>query len=156
MPLRTDRDRCAHILRRFGLGASEAELDYYLQGGLDGAIDKLLHYEDVKEPYDYDLIDLSSLDLRNVNPQLAAAWWVLKLVTTRRPLQEKMTVFWHDHFATSAEKVTSGELMYNQIEMLRSNATNDFHSLLMDVSKDPAMLFWLDNQFNVKGKPNEN
>jgi len=156
MSLRTEREKGAHLLRRFALGASEAELDFYLQGGLNNAIERLLNYEDVKEAYDYDLIDLMALDLRPMNPLVVSAWWSLKLLTTRRPLQEKMTVFWHNHFATSAEKVTSGELMYNQIETLRSNATGDFRSMLMDVSKDPAMLFWLDNQYNVKGKPNEN
>src|SRR3569832_2176554 len=156
MALQTERERGAHLLRRFGLGASEAELDYYLQGGLDNAIERLLHYEDVKEPYDYDLIDLAALDQKNVNPQLASAWWILRLITARRPLQEKMTVFWHNHFATSAVFVVVGDLMFNQIELLRANATSDFHTILGEVSKDPAMLFWLDNQFNVKGKPNEN
>lgn len=156
MSLRTEREKGAHLLRRFALGASEAELNYYLSGGLDGAIEKLLNYEDVKEPYDYDLIDLMALDQRALNPQIASAWWTLKLITTRRPLQEKMTVFWHNHFATSAEKVAAGDAMHNQIELLRNDATSDFHTLLSSVSKDPAMLYWLDNQFNVKGKPNEN
>lgn len=156
MPFRTERDKGAHLLRRFGLGASEAELDYYMEGGLDAAIEKLLNYESVKEPYDFDLIDMMALDQRPVNPAIVGAWWTLRLLTTRRPLQEKMTVFWHNHFATSAEKVTSGELMYKQIELLRTRATSDFHTILSDVSKDPAMVFWLDNQFNVKGKPNEN
>ena len=156
MSLRTEREKGAHVLRRFGLGASEAELDYYFSGGLDDGIEKLLNYENVQEPYDFDLIDLMALDLRAITPQAASAWWILKLMTTRRPLQEKMTVFWHNHFATSAEKVAAGELMYNQIDLLRANATGDFHTLLMLVSKDPAMLYWLDNEDNVKGKPNEN
>ena len=156
MALRTEREKGAHLLRRFGLGASEAELDYYLEGGLDNAIERLLNYEEVKEPFDYDLIDLMALDLRPMVPQVASAWWTLKLITTRRPLQEKMTVFWHNHFATSAEKVVAGDLMYNQIGLLRQNATSDFHTILSSVSKDPAMLFWLDNEDNVKGKPNEN
>lgn len=156
MPLTTEREKGAHLLRRFGLGASEAELDFYLKHGLDGAVDRLLNYEEVREPYDYDLVDLLTLDQRPINPQAVISWWILKLVTTRRPLQEKMTLFWHDHFATSAEKVTQGPVMYGQVELLRSKATSDFHSLLTSVSKDPAMLFWLDNQYNVKGKPNEN
>ncbi len=156
MPLQTEREKCAHLLRRFGLGASEAELDYYLQGGLSGAIEKLLNYESVKEPYDYDLIDLMALNQKVLNPTIASLWWTVKLVTTRRPLQEKMTLFWHNHFATSAEKVASGPAMHGQIELLRKNATSSFRTILGDISKDPAMLFWLDNQYNVKGKPNEN
>src|SRR2546423_15709850 len=98
MSLKTERDKGAHLLRRFALGASEAELDYYLDGGLESAIERLLHYENVQEPYDYDLIDLMALDMRNMVPQIVSAWWTLKLITTRRPLQEKMTGFWHKHF----------------------------------------------------------
>lgn len=156
MPLASLREKGAHLLRRFGLGASEAELDYYLRDGLEGAIDSLLDYGRIEEIYDYDLLDLMALNGKPVNPQLVSAWWTLKLVTTRRPLQEKMTLFWHNHFATSAEKVASGEAMYNQIELLRAGATGSFRDLLLKVAQDPAMLFWLDNQFNVKGKPNEN
>lgn len=156
MPLNTDREKGAHLLRRFGLGASEAELDFYLQDGLNGAIDRLLDFRSVQEPYDYDLIDLMAVNQQGVNPRAASLWWVLQLVTTRRPLQEKMTLFWHDHFATSAQKVASGAAMYNQVQLLRGRATSDFKTILTDVSKDAAMLFWLDNQFNVKGKPNEN
>lgn len=156
MPLVSERDKGAHLLRRFGLGASEAELDFYLRNGLEGAIDRLLNYEEIEEPYDYDIVDMMGLDDRPANPQVISSWWTLKLITTRRPLQEKMTVFWHNHFATSAEKVTVGPTMQDQIDLLRNYATSDFHTLLLNVSKDPAMLYWLDNQFNVKGKPNEN
>jgi uncharacterized protein (DUF1800 family) len=67
-----------------------------------------------------------------------------------------MTVFWHDHVATSASKVQGGPVMYQHLDALRSNATGNFRTLLMEISKDPAMLYWLDNQFNVTGKPNEN
>ncbi|MCO5298149.1 MAG: DUF1800 domain-containing protein [Fimbriimonadaceae bacterium] len=155
MALKTDREKCAHLLRRFGLGASEAELDYYLQDGFDGAIDRLLDYESVQEA-----IDLDPSELANNNGQVNVpgliTWWGFKLITTRRPLLEKMTLFWHDHFATSAAKVNQAPLMYQQNEVLRKHATGDFRTLLLEVSQDPAMLFWLDNQFNVRGKPNEN
>lgn len=156
MALRTEREKGAHLLRRFGLGASEVELDYYLEGkGLAGAIDKLLNYDSVDENFD---IPIEAMANQNgqVNMPLVQLWWMLRLITTRRPLQEKMTLFWHDHFATSAAKVVGPPLMHGQNELLRANATNNFRTLLLEASKDPAMLFWLDNQFNVKGKPNEN
>lgn len=157
MALISEREKGAHLLRRFGFGASEAELDYYLRDGLNGAMDRLLSYKSVAEAYDYDLIDLLAVNGQpSRNPGLASAWWALKLITTRRPLQEKMTLFWHDHFATSAQKVSNGATMNNQIDLLRNLATSDFRTILTDVSKDAAMIFWLDNQFNVKGKPNEN
>lgn len=155
MALRTDREKCAHLLRRFGLGASESELDYYLQDGLKGAIDRLLDYEDVEEVH---VLDIESLrgDNGNLNVLAVMGWWGSRILTTRRPLQEKMTLFWHDHFATSASKVTQGPLMYQQNVVLREHATAKFETLLLAASQDPAMLFWLDNQFNVRGKPNEN
>lgn len=154
MALKTDREKCAHLLRRFGLGASEAELDFYLSGGLAGAIDKLLNYEAIPE----EPVSLEAMrpEDRNVPMPLVQAWWILRIASSRRPLQEKMTLFWHDHFATSAQKVTGSMMMYHQNETLRENATGRFQTLLSAVSKDPAMLFWLDNQYNVKGKPNEN
>ena len=67
-----------------------------------------------------------------------------------------MTLFWHDHFATSQEKITNYELMLAQIETLRKHANGNFRDLLVAVAQDPAMLIWLDNRENVKGHPNEN
>ena len=155
MSLQIDRERTAHLLRRFGLGASEAELDYYSEGGYKGAVEKLLNYEQVEEG-----AVLSMDALRNdkavVNMPSVIAWWTVRLLTTRKPLQEKMTLFWHDHFATSASKVAAPMTMYRQNEVLRENSTGKFRTLLWEISKDPAMLFWLDNQENVRGKPNEN
>ncbi|MFY9234356.1 MAG: DUF1800 domain-containing protein [Fimbriimonadaceae bacterium] len=159
MALKTDREKTAHLLRRFGLGASESEVDYYVQGGWKSAVDKLLNYDQVAEPADI-TIDKFALPNPQGVPQLriqgVVAWWHVRILTTRRPLLEKMTVFWHDHFATSASKVNVPPLMYQQNETIRSNATGKFQTLLLEMSKDPAMIFWLDNQYNVRGKANEN
>lgn len=154
MPLSTERERGAHLLRRFGLGASEAELDYYLEGGLEHAADRLLSPPDNADPE----IDLDQFrnDKGNLPMPQVVNWWVLRLLTTRRPLVERMTLFWHNHFATSASKVAQPMLMFTQNETLRQYGLGKFPELLNAVSKDPAMLFWLDNQENVKGKPNEN
>ena len=155
MELRTERERIAHLLRRFGLGASEAEMDYYGQDGLKGAIQKLLEYEKVEEQ---EIPGPEAFSGKNggIKPQSLRAWWTQRILTTKRPLVEKMTLFWHDHFATSVAKVDNALLMYGQNETLRANATGNFRTLLSEVSKDPAMMFWLDNQLNVAGKPNEN
>lgn len=156
MALTTDREKCAHLLRRFGLGASEAELEYYLKdGGLKGAIAKLLNFEAVPDPAEIpiEMVENGKGQLKVPGVQ---AWWMSRLAATHRPLQEKLTLFWHDHFATSAAKVTSAQLMLNQNEILRRNAAGNFRTLLREVSKDAAMMYWLDNQYNVKGKPNEN
>lgn len=155
MKLQSERDKVAHLLRRFGLGASETELDYYGQKGLSGAIDRLLNFDDIEEPLKLGPEEITN-DGRVPNIREVQGWWMMKILTTRRPLQEKMTIFWHDHFATSAQKVNQPPLMIDQIDILRQNCLGKFRELIGAVSKDPAMLFWLDNQYNVKGKPNEN
>ena len=86
----------------------------------------------------------------------ASQWWDQRMLLTHRPLQEKLTFFWHDHFATSQEKVLNYELMLQQVETLRSHANGNFRKMLVAVAQDPAMLIWLDNRENTKGHPNEN
>lgn len=155
MALRTDRERTAHLLRRFGLGASEAELDFYAKDGWREAVEKLLNYESIEERNTLEVQAFAN-DKGQLRIQSVQAFWATRLLTTRRPLLEKMVLFWHDHYATSAQKVTQPLLMHEQNETFRTHATGNFKDLLLEVSKDPAMLVWLDNQFNVKGKPNEN
>ncbi|MEQ1934466.1 MAG: DUF1800 domain-containing protein [Fimbriimonadaceae bacterium] len=151
----TEQQKIAHLLRRFGLGASEQELEFYGKDGLKGAIDRLLNYEAIPED---NLVDQEVFFTKNNNfkPDQACGWWTHVLIRTKRPLQERMTVFWHNHFATSGVKVNSGYLLADQNEIFRRNATGKFPTLLSEVSKDPAMLYWLDNHLNVVGKPNEN
>ncbi len=83
-------------------------------------------------------------------------WWANRMLTTQRPLEEKMTLFWHGHFATSEEKVRDYRKMQQQNELLRAHATGNFRTLLIAVAQDPAMLAYLDAAVNVKGAPNEN
>ena len=156
MPLVTERQKCAHLLRRFGLGSSEAELDYYSKNGLSSAIDLLINYEATDEAFTVPLDVFKNLKQNRVPMSGLVTWWALRLLMTRRPLQEKMTLFWHNHFATSASKVTAPMVMLEQNEVLRRNATGNFRKLLFEVSKDPAMVLWLDCQQNVKGHANEN
>ena len=88
--------------------------------------------------------------------QRVAYWWANRMLLTQRPLEEKMTLFWHGHFATSEEKVRDFRKMHLQNELFRAQATGNFRSLLIAVAKDPAMLAYLDAGVNVKGAPNEN
>lgn len=155
MPLNDDRSKVAHLLRRFALGASEAEVEFYSKDGLDGAIELLLNEERIQDDFAFP-IEAMFRDERPPNMVGVQIWWIVNILTTRKPLREKLAVFWHDHFATSASKVTLPPLMYQQVQTLRTSAISSFETLLVDMSKDPAMLFWLDNQFNVAGKPNEN
>ena len=83
-------------------------------------------------------------------------WWANRMLVTRRPLEEKMALFWHGHFATSEEKVRDYRKMLKQNELFREKGTGNFRTLLIGVAQDPAMLAFLDAGVNVKGAPNEN
>jgi uncharacterized protein (DUF1800 family) len=85
-----------------------------------------------------------------------ATWWLHRMLHSPQPLVEKMTLFWHGHFATGAEKVIDGELMYQQNQSLRRYAIGDFKAMVHAVSKDPAMLIYLDSVTNRKARANEN
>ena len=91
-----------------------------------------------------------------VETQRLATWWGERMLTTKRPLEEKMTLFWHGHFATGNTKVRDTRMMYQQNTMLRTHANRSFKDLLVGILKDPAMLVYLDNGENIKGHPNEN
>src|SRR6185436_9354059 len=83
-------------------------------------------------------------------------WWANRMLTTPRPLEEKLTLFWHGHFASGQNKVRDYRMMLRQNEMFRRNASGRFSDLLNGILKDPAMLVYLDNGENVKTHPNEN
>ncbi|HKB84462.1 MAG TPA: DUF1800 domain-containing protein, partial [Burkholderiales bacterium] len=85
-----------------------------------------------------------------------AYWWANRMLATHRPLEEKMALFWHGHFATSEEKVRDYRKMLKQNELFRARGTANFRELLIGVAQDPAMLAFLDAGVNVKGAPNEN
>jgi uncharacterized protein (DUF1800 family) len=84
------------------------------------------------------------------------AWWLHRMLHTPFPLRERLTLFWHNHFATSITKIKNPALMARQNQLIREHALGKFGAFLLAMSKDPAMLLWLDSNSNVKGKPNEN
>ena len=88
--------------------------------------------------------------------QRLALWWGERMLRTQRPLEEKLTLFWHGHFATGNSKVRDTRMMERQHLMLRANTTGNFRDLLLGILTDPAMLVYLDNGENVKAHPNEN
>jgi len=163
MALDTPRSQIAHLLRRAGFGATEAELDQYTALGFDGALDRLLHPEQVDDSATDQL--LAPLALNPNDPtdvqarrQIEAAkfWWLNRMLYTQRPLVEKLALFWHTHFATANSKVGNAPLMLQQIQLFRDFGLGSFETLLQKVTRDPAMLIWLDNRQNRKGAPNEN
>jgi uncharacterized protein (DUF1800 family) len=148
-----------HLLRRTGFGATPQELDSYRALGFAGAVDRLLNYELIDNSHVSTLPNIrQSYSAKAVGNELRtlAEWWLDRIVRTARPLEEKMTLFWHNHFATGFFKVQNGYLMYKQNEFLRSNALGNFRDILMGITSDGAMLVWLDGNRNRKKNPNEN
>ncbi len=154
MAFETERSRVAHLLRRAGFGSTEAELDAYTAIGFQQTLARLLNYEQVDDSAVEQQVAGIQIDRRNV--ELARLSWMTRMLYTQRPLQEKMVLFWHTHFATASSKVRGADIMLNQIQLFRDNALGNFETLLQAVTRDPAMLIWLDNNQNRKGRPNEN
>jgi hypothetical protein len=96
------------------------------------------------------------LRANSIETQRLSVWWANRMLTTSRPLEEKLTLFWHGHFATGDAKVRDYRMMLAQNQMLRANASGRLRELLVGILKDPAMLVYLDNGENVKSHPNEN
>ena len=156
-----DRQRAAHLYRRAGFGASPKELDLAVSLGREGTVYRLVDYEKISPAgldaflglYGFDLAGFSDVPFDRFR-QLQR-WWYLRMLHAPRPLEEKMTLFWHNHFATSIRKVEV-QPMYAQNQIFRALGMGRFGDLLLEVSRDPAMLLWLDNATNVKNAPNEN
>lgn len=151
-----ERRRIAHLLRRGGFGATPDEVERCLAQGYAATVDELVEYERVPDtldavlgPMEGNLLDLSVLED-------AQTWWLYRMVHTRRPLEERLTLFWHGHFATANSKVNNPLAMHNQNALLRRHALGNFRTLVLEVSRDPAMLIWLDGNTNRKAAPNEN
>jgi len=150
-----ERGRIAHLFRRAGFGASPAELDAAVAKGYDATLDQLLTPSDDHDAAD-DALSQIDLDLTKLND--AQRWWLVRMRYTSRPLVEKMALFWHGHFATGVSKVgiRNLALMRDQNDLFRSSGLGSFGDLLLGVSKDPAMLIWLDGRQSHKNAPNEN
>lgn len=154
----SEREQYSHLLRRFGLGATAEELSNLEKLGLTKSIDALIDYEKTPvgtniSPWEFCFQDKQQIQL---DPSRMTRWWVCQMIVTQRPSQEKLALFWHDHFAVSAAKVESGPLMLGYLQTLRQRANGNFRQLLGAVSKEPAMLRWLDTDTSIKGQPNEN
>ena len=172
------RGRIAHLYRRAGFGIRPDELDAAVADGYEAAVDKLVDLSVADG-------GAATVPAPTFTPPLLAAqlpadpvarrqaqqaeqkanreegrrlnqWWIDRMVLSTTPLRERLTLFWHDHFATSVQKVKEPELMYRQNEIFRARGAGNFEALAQAVAKDPAMLVWLDANENRKGRPNEN
>ena len=153
MAIAWDETRAAHLYRRAGFGATPEEIERALDEGLEATVDRLLDFTVPNDALETRL-EQSGVDL--TAPGGILRWWAMRLFWTARPLEERMTLFLHDHFATAISKVGNPEAMLAQNQLLRRFALGNFTQLTIEISRDPAMLIWLDNVTNVKDHPNEN
>ena len=166
-----DRESAAHLMRRAGFSASPSELEAMLDKGFLKTLDELIRYQQVDDSVMEAGLAAQDLQLSRYNerreihladPFAMNRWWLYRIVNSRRQLLEKMTLFWHDHFATSIEKVpfvreSTGEpLLIIQNRTLRRHALGNFKEMVREMARDPAMLVWLDNFRNFNVSPNEN
>ena len=152
-----DRKWAAHLYRRAAFGSSPADLAEAERLGPQGTLDLLLKGRPEAAELLETLIDVGRVAAqRDDDGYYLRCWWLYCMLHGRHPLREKMVLFWHNHFATSIAKVRQPGLMFNQNCLIRRHALGNFGPFLQAMSKDGAMLFWLDSNSNVKVKPNEN
>jgi uncharacterized protein (DUF1800 family) len=171
----------AHLLNRAGFGGTPDEIEKLAALGHSRAVASLVDFE--KIPDSTPALDWAHPDpdrakkrlaLRDATPEQRQmmqkeeqqkqqqqllelrGWWLQRMAKGPRPLQEKMTLFWHGHFATSVQKVRDAYYMWRQNELFRRLATGNWLQLLIEAGKDPAMLIWLDQAQSRKDHPNEN
>ena len=169
------RSRIAHLFRRAAFGARPEELDAAVAAGYEATVDALVDFSVADAavlpapgftpyPFEQQSADPEARRLAQQAEQRAnreegrrlSQWWIDRMVLSTTPLRERLTLFWHDHFATSIQKVKEPELMFRQNEIFRARGAGNFEALAQAVAKDPAMLVWLDANENKKGRPNEN
>ncbi|MCZ7649019.1 MAG: DUF1800 domain-containing protein [Planctomycetota bacterium] len=172
------RDQAAHLLRRAGFGGCYKDIGSLHAMGRDKAVDYLVDFEKIPQTVpDYpgrrlnpklqgigrklspeDRRSLGDIlrRIENGHMQALREWWVRKMILTPRPFEEKMTLFWHGHFCSGFEEVRRWDFMFEQNRLLRRMCLGSFRDLTLAISKDPAMLVYLDGNLSTKGKPNEN
>src|SRR5437667_3530067 len=151
-----DLRKVAHLHRRAGFGATWAELQRDLKAGPAASVERLLQPRPLTAQETVILGSLRQGVLGSRDAERLKAWWLYRILYDGDPLREKMTLFWHSHFATSNRKVQSVPLMLQQNEALRKHALGNWADLLRAVIGDGAMLIWLDGVESRSSKPNEN
>ena len=149
--------KIAHLMRRAGFGATREDLESYVAKGYEVMVEDLLHPENAPPYEDDDIIRRYHVDQSSLQNILSGhTYWVHRMINTKRPLEEKIALFWHGIFATGQSKLSESKVVLNQIDMFRRFGLGSFRTLLVQLSKNPAMIYWLDNTENHKDAVNEN
>lgn len=152
----TEFSLISHLMRRAGVGLSYDELEEYAELGYEGAVEKLLNPKSQPNFNYYEFIRRLPQGDGQVGVLPSQMTYFYFLLNTKRQLEEKMALFWHQVFATGLSKVMDPHSMLSQIAMFREEGMGNYRTLLIKLAQDPAMIFWLDNNENHKNAPNEN
>ena len=155
-----DLRRVVHLHRRAGFAATWGELKRDLEDGPGPSADRLLagrsRIAGVPDNFEEAAARLAEAALVAADPLRLKGWWVFRMLCGPDPLGERLTLLWHNHFATSNLKVADPAFMWRQNELFRRHARGPFEGLLRAMLRDPALLVWLDAPENTPGHPNEN
>ena len=151
--MKSDRFEIAHIMRRAGFGATPVELDVLTS---EKTYEEIV--DDLVNPERFSEVDPSFVERYYGGEPVAVyiAKWLYRMINTQRPLEEKMAIFLHHLYPVAWGKSEHGPSIYAQIDMFRRVGLSDFKTILLELSRDPAMIFWLDNNENHKDEINEN
>ena len=150
-----EASRVSHLLWRAGFGASPVELARFREMGLQATIDHLVDFEGVDDSALEERLAAQDLELEERFNHLQR-WWLQRMAYTARPLQEKMTLFWHGILTSSYKLAGKGPHMLTQNHLFREKGMGRYDELLKAISRDPAMMIYLDSRSNKKAAPNEN
>ena len=158
MANKEDLAQMAHLMRRAGFGATHEELEQYVAKGYDATVEELINPPDNMPAGDMIglLRYMPNCLLPGGVPQPGQYNWMYNMITTKRPLEEKVALFWHQVFATGNSKVDNCDQMLEQLVMFRKYGMGNYREMLVELSKNPAMLYWLDNNENHRDAVNEN
>ena len=153
-----DRKKVGHLYRRAGFGATMAELEAGVNAGFEKTLEAVLTGKPESEEFTRTSDFMASeRSMPAGAPQgRLSAWWLDRMLKTGHPLREKMTLFWHNHFATSNAKVLNARYMLGQYRLMQKHALGCFGDMLIAMGTDPAMMVWLDTVGSTNGNPNEN
>ena len=151
-----DIELMAHLMRRAGFGATRDELEGYAASGYQTRVEELLDTDAAQGVQDDLIARYHPEQSANIGLYGPNGYWLYRMITTDTPLQEKVALFWHGVFATAYSKLTASKPLMNQIAMFRRLGMGSFRDLLVELSRDPAMIMWLDNHDNHNGAINEN
>jgi hypothetical protein len=157
-----DLKKAGHLYRRAAFGGSWDELQTAVREGPERAITSLLQGRTDREADELWTMMSRTIAGANTGPDgqnnggQISSLWLYRMLYSTHPLREKLTLFWHNHFATSNIKVRNAGHMLGQYELMRRHAQGSFRTLLTDMSRDPAMMIWLDTTESQRDRPNEN